>query len=553
MKSHTLPIAGINLRRWAEVLGILSRYELTDLLSHLKLADGARFVPPGFVESESDLTHEQRIKLALTEIGTTAIKLGQVLSTRPDLVGETLARELEQLQFNAPPTPAAEIHKLIEGELSRPVHEIFSEFDDIPIASASIGQVHRARLESGELVAVKVQHPNIEARIRVDLAILLRMARLAEHVPEFARYRPYTVASEFQRTLMRELDSLAELRNLERFASDLAENPNLHIPKPYRMLSSRHVLTMEYLEGIPLTNKQALIEANLDLNQIARNGAEIYLDMILVHGRYHADPHPGNVLVLPDQRIGLLDFGMIGRIDEVSRDQLERLYLAIVHRDVEDTTDVVIQMCETPPDLDRARLTLDIEEFLTTYAEQDLRHFDLSSAVSDFTRMVRRYDLRMPSRVALMLKVIVMLEGSSRKLSPEFNLFELIDEYRPHVMARHFSPRRHARRLRQISHNVEHLLDVLPRTLGHVVESLDRGSFDIHLQHRRLEPSVNRIVLATMASALFLGSSLLLAVHLPPLVAGVSLPGALGGAVAIALGLRVFLAIRNSGSLDGKQ
>ncbi len=547
---ESIPHIGVNFRRWAEVLTILSRYGFDEFLSHLELGEITKFLPSAKSGTHEHLTREARIRLALTEIGTTAIKLGQILSTRADLLGEPLARELEELQFNTPPTPAEQVRALIEAELSHPIGELFDAFEDEPIASASIAQVHRAQLKTGEAVVIKVQHPDIEERIRVDLAILLRLAHLAEHIPELSRYRPTVIVIEFRKTLLRELDALTELRSLEQFRQFFSDREDVVIPLPYAKYSSQRVLTMQRLEGIPLTHREDLEAAGVDLGVVARRGADLYLDMIIRFGRYHADPHPGNILVLEGDRVGLLDFGMVGQLDEQTRDDLDQLVLALLHHDAEELTEIVTRMCEVPLELDRVALRVELEDFLTTYAIQDLRHFDLGGALRDFTSLVRRYELRLPARVSMVIKVIVMLEGTSKKVSPDFNFLDLIESYRPQMIARRLSPRRQARRLRHVSHNVEQLLEVLPRSLLEAAKRIERGSFDIHLQHRRLEPSVNRVVLATMASALFLGSSILLAVALPPAISGISIAGALGVGASIVLGLRIFLAIKRSGSLD---
>lgn len=553
IKITTIPQLYRNLNRWREILSVLSKYGLADWISRLDLEFAKGFFRSPAGEILARHTHETRIRLALTELGPTFIKLGQILSTRPDLVGLDLAEELQHLQDNTPADPPEVVRELIQGELGQEVDEVFAEFEDYPIASASIGQVHRARLKSGEWVVVKVQHAGIERKMRVDLDILVGLAHLAERIPEFVNYRPRATVAEFQRTLLRELEFSREERHMQEFARVFENDPTVRIPRPFAELSTGRMLTMEHLEGVKLAEATRLLELGFDLQEVARRGAELYLEMIFAHGFYHADPHPGNILLLDGNVIGLLDFGMVGRIDEQLQEDFEEMLMAIGNQDAMLLTSIITRLGEVPPELDHASLSVDVADFVSHYTTQKLDEFDLTGALNELTDIIRRYHIMLPTRVAMLLKVLVMLEGTSRLLNPRFNLIEVMRPFQKRLVWRRLSPARQMRKWRRFYSELQHLMDVLPRGVIDIMQQVQSGKFDVHLDHRGLEPSVNRLVFGMITSALFLGSALLLSQRVPPVLQGLSLPGVIGCTVSIALGLRLFRAINKSGHLDRRK
>jgi len=313
---------------------------------------------------------------------------------------------------------------------------------------------------------------------------------------------------------------------------------------------------MEYLDGIKLSHRCELIAAKVDLVEVARRGAELYMEMIFSHGFYHADPHPGNILVMPVNVIGLLDFGMVGRLDPHLQDEISDIVMALAGGDSDQLATVITRVGETPADLDRASFEIDVTEFVTYYAAQRLDEFDLSSALNELTEMIRRYQILLPARIALLLKVLVMLEGTSQLLSPQFNLMDVIVPYQRKILWRRISPKRRIQKFRRIYSEFENLIEVLPRGILDIFQQVQTGKFDVHLDHRGLEPSVNRLVLGMLTSALFLGSSLMLSRNVPPLLpifGGVSVVGLTGCVLACALALRLLRAIYKSGHLDRRK
>jgi ubiquinone biosynthesis protein len=550
MNLTSIPQLARHANRVREIVTILGKYGLADWVSRLDL-DFAKWLHRGATGRKlADLTTEVRVRLVLTELGTTFIKLGQMLSTRPDLVGAKVAQELSKLQDNAPADPPGVVRTTLESELGRPLGELFAEFDETPLASASIGQVHRARLPGGQLVAVKVQHPGIESKVRTDLEILLTLAELAEkHLSEARQYQPRATAAEFQRTLLRELNFGREERNLRQFLRHFAEDPTVRFPAPYADLSTSRVLTMEYLEGVKLSDATQLEQLGLDLNEIARRGAAVFLEMIFRDGFYHADPHPGNLLFLPGGVIGMLDCGMVGRLDENLREEIEDLLLAIVSRDALRLTALITRIGSVPSELDQAGLSSDLTDFLAYYGHQPLDRFDLSGALTEMTEIIRRYHIVLPASLALLLKVLVMLEGTARLLNPRFNLTELMKPYQHKLLVRRLSPQRHLQKLQRVYQEWEALGAVLPQGLRDVLRQLQSGKFTVHQEHKGLEPSVNRLVLGMLTSSLFLGSALMWSNNVLS-VGGVSILGLVGCIVSVALGFRLLWAIRKSGRLD---
>jgi ubiquinone biosynthesis protein len=567
MRASDLPQIYRNVNRWREIVTVLSKYGLADWISRLNLEFAKGILKSKQGEALARHSQEERTRMALTELGPTFIKLGQMLSTRADVIGTKLAGELRRLQANVPADKPEAIRETIEKELGRPIDEMFSEFDDEPLASASIAQVHGARLHSGEQVVVKVQHRGIESTVREDTEILVGLATLAERLEEFSHYRPASIAEEFQRSLKRELDFARERRNLDYFREVFASHREIHVPRTYAEHSSARVLTMERIEGIKLSRPEELKAAGVDLDQVARRGARVYLKMIFEKGVYHADPHPGNIVLLPNNEIGLLDFGNVGRIDDRLRERIESVLIGIATGDSEMVASVIIRVGLTPPDLDEAALRTDVIDFVSYYGSQSLDRLDLSGALNELTDLIYRYKITLPPQVAMLLKLFVTLEGTAKLISPKFNLIDVIKPFRENIVMRRLSPKRQFRKLRKLLTEIEELVEVLPRRTIEILEQARRGTFSVNLDHRGLQPSVNRLVFGMITSALFLGSALMLSLKVPPVLfhaaegaetaksaflglQNVSILGMAGLITSVALGLWLLRAIAKSGHLD---
>jgi len=549
-----------NADRFREVVTILAKHGLADWLSSAP-AWLSRLIRVG-QHTDHQTTTEQRLRIAMTELGTTFIKLGQVLSTRADLVGQELADELGQLRTDAPADPPEIVQALIETELGAPLAELFREFDCQPLASASIGQVHRAILLSGERVVVKVQHQGIEKRIVNDLEIIQFLAQMAErYAPHLRQYRPVQTAAEFKRTLWQELDFNRERINAERFRDNFASNPQVRFPRPFAERSSRRVLTMERFEGISVADRAGLQSAGVDLKAIARRGAEVFLDMIFRDGFYHADPHPGNLLILTDGDrdanptsdstprfgvIGILDCGMVGRISDALRQDLEITLIAAANQNAKEISDVVVKLGEVPSDLDEEGLLNAIQDFIDDYGNQTLADFDLSGCLNGIIEVIRAHKIILNSKIAMLLKVFIMLEGTSQLLNPQFSLADLIQPYAVQSLSRRFSPQRVLRRIRSTYQDWDRLLQVAPRDLADILHGMKRGKFYVHVEHRRLETIVNRLVVGILTAALFVGSAALWSNQVPPRLFNSSIPGVIGAFTATFMGWQLLRQMRRT-------
>lgn len=550
MKISDLPQYKRSAKRFAEIVKVLGHYGLAGFVGK----NDPEFVQKLFVTSDgeqlSKLSLGERLCRAFGELGPTFVKLGQMLSTRPDIVGPEVAAELAKLQSGTPADPPEVVRATFVSELGRPPEEVFAEFDATALASASIGQAHAARLADGTQVIVKIQHPGIEDTVTEDMDILDALAGLAERYDEeLAQFQPRAAVAEFRRTLTRELDFGREANNLETFARNFEGDEQVHFPAAYRETSSRRVLTMERLIGYSVADQARLDADGVDRRAFAMEGANLYLDMIFRDGVYHADPHPGNVFVLAGGVVGLLDFGMVGRLDGALREDLEDALMALNDSDGEELTRVVMRLGSTPPDLDRQALRADLEDYIGEYGAADIARVNLSGALNDLIEIVRRNKILLGANVSMLLRVLILLEGTSRSLDRNFSLAEVLQPYAAKIVQRRFGPKGLLLETRRRARDWGRLFDRAPRELSDILGRVSEGKFDVNLEHRRLDPSVNKLVTGILAAALFLGSTTVLAAAIPPLVRGVSVFGVVGVVVSLWLGARLLRAIHRSQDL----
>ncbi|HRJ10795.1 MAG TPA: AarF/ABC1/UbiB kinase family protein [Prosthecobacter sp.] len=540
-------------KRLGEIAAVAGKYGLSDwfggfgypwLQDRLRSSDG---------QTLSGLTTAARLRLALTELGTTFIKLGQMLSTRADIVGAELAGELAGLQSNVPADLSGAARETLEADLGGKVEELFKSFDDTPLAAASIAQVHGARLPGGESVVVKIRRAGIEAKVVTDLEIVQGLAELLEkHSPGLRPYQPVAITRQFRRTLLREMDFSYEKRNLQDFARRFERDATVHIPRVFEELCSHQIITMERLEGIPGTDVAALQASGEDLAEFARRGANMYLEMVFRDGFYHADPHPGNLMLLPGCVVGVLDCGQVGRLDDELRDEVEALLLAVVENDADQVTESVLRLGAVPPDCARDRLRGDLDDFMSDYIGHPLGDIHVGQALSNLIEIIRSHHITLPPPLALLLKTLILLEGTSRRFNPGFSLAELMAPFCRRMALRRLSPRRLQRRARRFIRDWDRLVTTLPRDVADLLARFRDGTLTVHLDHRHLDPIVNRLVLGVLTAAIFLGSSELWSRQAPPLLWGVSVFGALGYLTSVWLGWRLLRAIRKSGNIDSR-
>lgn len=546
-----IPQLAGNIGRLIEIGTVMVKFGIADGLARIDSKFFARIANHTPLADFTGVSHQARIRLALTELGTTFIKFGQILSTRRDLVGPSLAEELAKLQSSVPPDPFSVSKATIEKELKKPLDQLFESFNETPIASGSIGQVYLATLPGGMRVAVKVQHPDIGDRIRKDLAIITTLAELAEaNLSEMRSYRPVKTVAEFQKVLFRELDFNRELRNLQMFGHNFAGDETVRFPMAYPELSTSNVLVMDFLEGMPLTDLDAVARAGVDLNEVAERGANIFLKMIFRDGFFHADPHPGNIIVQPGGVIGLIDAGMVGRIDDSLRTTIEEGLGAVESRDFARVTELILLAGDVPTHVQEAEVEAEVTEQLSFYWGIPVEKFRIGPALNDFTEAVRKFQIALPPSVSLLIKVFIVLEGTCQRLSPKFNITTLLVEFQKQAMVKKLSPKDFFKRSWLAAKDWEELIRTFPRQIKSLVRQARHQEIIIRLRHEHLEPSVNRLVFGMMCSALFVGSALMWAYQAAPMVFGVSLFGVVGCFTSGVLGFRLFRAIQHSGKLE---
>ena len=588
MKITAIPQLYRNLKRWREILAVLRRYGLADWLTQFQLPFRDALKDPGGVPL-SKYTREQRVKMALTDLGPTFIKLGQVLAARPDLVGPSLAEELKSLRASVPADSIEQVRETLRQELGEDYEQHFTKIESRPLATASVGQVHKAKLKDGNAVVIKVLRSEIEPTVRQDMEVLTGLAQLAEHVDAFAVWRPSDMVRQLAPMITREIDFARERQNLEHFGElfDSHESGVL-IPRAVRELCTRRVLVMEEITGTPLSDflrdykeqsshqqqafsdptdpssEQGAIDgsrandSSSTKDRLAEKLADVYLAMIFDEGLFHADPHPGNLIVASDGRLGILDFGMVGRIDENLRESIEEMLIAISQSDQYRLTRLIRRIGDAPLDLDESLLAIDVAEFIGTFGRQRLGEFDMTGAINSLSELLHRHAITLPNQSALLLKMLISLEGTLRELGASFDSLEMVRNFVRRVMRRRLSPERRLRQVRRIYHEAESFLESAPEELVSLMRQTRKGELRVVLEHQRIGPTVNRLVLGLMASAVFLGSSLLMAMKVPPLLfqeeallgmQDISLLGVVGVFGSFSVMMWLLIAIRRTGHL----
>ena len=550
-----------HINRYRQILTILFKYGFGDLVDRLNVGQyleiGIQMISRKRREQMDSLTREERIRMALEDLGPTFVKLGQILSTRPDLVPVSLIHELSKLQDEVPPFPASQAKSIIESELSMTVAEIFERFESVTYAAASIGQVHRARLRTGEEVIVKVQRPDITKMIEVDLEILLHLATLVErHVEDWEIYRPTRIVEEFARVIEKEIDYTVEASYAERFARQFIGNDMIYIPRIFREFSTQRILTMEYVPGIKVSDINRLDTEGYDRKIIADRGADLLLHQVFTFGFFHADPHPGNVFILPDNIICYLDFGMMGSVDRQSREDIADMVYALVERNESGVVDAFLRIVEWEEEPDRRALETDMSNFMELYLYKSLKDIRIEAVLQQLLDLITRYRLILPFDRFLMMKALSTMEGLGLMLNPDFDMTEKVAPFIRRLKMARLSPRRILSEFLQTSGEVAQLLRIIPGELRDILKQIKQGKVRVGFEHRGLERfifemdrSSNRIAFALIVSSLIIGSSLIINTDIGPFLFGLPILGLLGFSMAGVLGLWLLIAIIRSGRI----
>ena len=528
-----------DLPRLHEISLVFIRHGLGDLLRRLGvdslLERAGEILQWGQVARNTRLEPQQRLRLAFEELGPTFIKLGQMLSMREDLLPPKWTEELARLRSSVAPVPFEEVLPVIERALGRSHAEVFVDLEREPTGAASIAQVHRARLHGGRAVVLKVRRPGIEAKVEADLRLLSNLAQFVENeVPETRRYQPVRVVEEFRRSLMRELDLANEAHNIERLARNFRGEPHVLIPHVFPQWTSELMNVQEHIDGISAEDVSAVERAGLDLKLLAARGVDNVLKMILEDGFFQADPHPGNVIYLPGNRIAMIDFGMTGRLSSARRDQIVDLLAGITRRESGPMLEVLLDWAGEEA-VDEERLAADVDELVADYADLPLKDIRVGELLGRVTAMMRAHGIVLPSDLTLMFKALVTLEGSGRKYDPEFVLADRLRPFVERALAARYAPTEVGRRG---GASIGHFLDLvgsIPRDLARLLKDARRGRLRLDLDLKRLDSfgrkldrTIDRLTIGIMTASVVIGSSIVMTVASGPQVFGIPIFTVLG-------------------------
>ncbi len=564
-----LPRALRNIGRVGEILGISAKYGMGDIFGRLGLTSALSDVKTFFwgYRGESaeiaKLKTEQRIRLMLEDLGPTFVKLGQVLATRPDLIPASLIEELKKLQDKVPPFPAAMAREMLQKEYGRPVDEVFAEFEDEHLAAASIAQVHRARLKDGPRVILKVRRPGIERTIDNDLDILESLAELAEErVPEARRFNPVGIVAEFRKSIIKEIDLTHEARNIKRYARNFEGDDTVHVPEVFEEFTTPAVLCEELIEGVKMSSGAIKERTDLDLRTVAENGISIILRQTLVHGFFHADPHPGNIFVMDGNKICMIDFGMMGTLTQERIDDILSFLVAILTKNVDKLIRILSRLDLLHDRVNLRALRREVAEMIDEYYSVELATVDIGKYLQELIDVINAHEIILPADLLLVGKSLATIEGVARDIYPELDPVAAI---RPFILKIYLSrltdPSYFAREPMRLADDTVDLLQALPREARSIIRRLGAGELDVGIQVRGLEEALkdraqsqNRMSLAIVIASSWLGATYLI-VNSQLVNAGlfgVTLPlllGLLAIGVVFLYGLVLFVGFFRSGGV----
>lgn len=549
-----------NLSRLHEITMVFIRHGFGDLVRRLGVASlverAGEMLRWSDVSRSAQLEPQERLRLAFEELGPTFIKLGQMLSMREDLLPPSWTNELARLRSNATPVPFDQILPVIQRSLGTPLDRHFVDLQPEPAGAASIAQVHRARLHDGRAVVLKVRRPGIERKVDADLELLAQVAQFVERrVPETRRYQPVRIVEEFRSSMMREMDLATEAHNIERIERNFRDEPYVLIPHVFAQWTSEVMNVQEHIEGISAEDVGALERAGLDLKVLASRGVDNVLKMILEDGFFQADPHPGNVIYLPGNRIAMIDFGMVGRLSHARRNQIIDLLAGITRRESEPMVDVLLDWSGEEA-VDEERLATDVDELVADYADLPVKDMRVAELIGRITTLMRTHGIVLPSDLALMFKALITLEGSGRKYDPEFVLADRLKPFVERALTARYAPAELGRRGSAGMGQLVEQVRAIPRDLSRLLKDARRGRLrlDLDLKRldsfvRRLDRTINRVTIGIMTASVVIGSSIVMTVTSGPTVFDVPLftvLGSLGYLMAFVNSVWVILSIWRS-------
>ncbi len=548
------------LNRYQEIISVFVKHGFGDFVTSNNLEKYLNIDFNIFARHKSHVptdtfTRGERIRMAFEELGPTFVKFGQIMSNRPDLLPPEYIRELEKLQDDVPPFPVNKAKKLIELELGMSIEELFREFRHVPIASASIAQVHVAQLHSGQWVVLKVQRPHIHDIIETDIAIMHTIASLIDsHIPALSIFDSVNIVKEFAKTIHKEVNFIIEATQIERFAHNFHEEPHIVVPRVYREMSTKRVLVMEYVKGTKVSQVDELRKHRNTPQTVADRGTVLMLKQIFTHGFFHADPHPGNILVLPHNTICFIDFGMMGTVIPRYREHLGDIMIGVVNKDAKRIIKVILQF----PHMKRIERVDELEqevlEIIEEYSYLAIKDISIGDMLRRVIAIIFHYRIRIPPNLYLLAKALITIEGTAKSLAPNFNMIEHIKPFAQHLMQERFNPVNITKDAFLTASEFGLLIRDLPEDLREVVQQVKRGQLRIEFNVKGIDPMLtkhdkisNRIAFSIVLSALIIGSSLIVLSQIPPKWYDVPVIGIVGFLVAGLMGFWLLVSmIRNN-------
>lgn len=538
-----------NIQRLRVIVGIFMRHGLYRLMEmvhlHLLIPIHRRIKKRKISEQKEVLSIPKRLRLAFEELGPSFIKLGQLIASRPDLVPYEYSEEFNKLLDKVPPVPFIEVKKIVEKEFDAPLSKTFKEFDEIPMAAASIAQVHKALLHDGTRVVVKVQRPHIERIINTDIELIYLMAKLVDrYIPETRLYNPVGIVDEFSRGIKKEIDFVLEAGNIVKISRNLKGDKRAVVPGVYWDFTTTRVLTLERIEGVRIDNIAELEKIGAVPSDLARTLSDIFFAQVFKFGFFHGDLHAGNIFVVDGKKLGFVDFGIVGRLSEDMIEHLANILLAIVKGDYKMLVENYLDMGLVPDKTDLDAFSRDYQDILETYLSKPIKDASLGQLLLDYTKVAASYNIKLPMDLVLLDKCIIELEGLLRQLDPGLDMLAAGERYAGELMKIWYSPKKMGKEFFETAHEVDKLVKVLPGQVRQLMKKLVSDKFTIDFVHFGLENlideidrSSNRLSLGLIISALIIGSSLIMTTGKGPLFLGFPILGIAGFLMAGFLGL----------------
>lgn len=548
-------ISLVNTRRYRQIANILIKYGFGYLIERIGFALPRDLKRAASLDSR--LTAPQRVVKILEELGPTFIKMGQILSTRPDIIPKEYIDELKKLQDNVEAIDFKIIRAEIERELSRSIEDVFTFFDEKPIAAASIGQVHRGTLKNGKEVVVKIKRPAIDDKVNADLEILTNIARLVErHIEEVRIYEPVEKIEEFSNALKKELDFTQEGWNIEKFKQNFRNDTSVYVPEVFWEYTTKRILTIEHIKGIKVNQVAEIKKLGLKADKIAENGAKALMKQIFVHGFFHGDPHPGNILICLNGKIAFIDFGMMGRIDKFTKGKLAELIVGLLQKDPESIVETLLEIGVSGENSNLPEFELDIEDIIERYYGKSLKQINISDVINEMFYMLSKHKITIPSNFTLLLKSMITIEGVGRELDPDFNVFEVAKPFVDKLMRERYNPKQFLKVLLSNIREFTKAVSKMPEVVDSIIKKMREDTIKLDIETEgsekllhEINKMVNRLVFSLIVASLIIGTSLIIQANIGPFWHDVPIIALLSFTVVGVLGLGLVISILRSGKL----